>query len=137
MDFEKNKKLIMLAAVTAGSLLILLLLPSMQRKGGEKATSVPAPAAAWGEIDDSEKNPLLVGRETTAQQPSGDVPATSAIDILPELPAYPSPSFVTEGEDTLIYKSGIYVRIGFVPEKPAVDTIEVDGKKYVMITEDR
>lgn len=131
MDFQKNKKLIYMAGGTLLVVIILLCLPSiLDNKGKKTPASGLDVESYWQDIPDGEKDPLK------ANEPDTDsiLPAIEPEELTE--PAYPSPSFVTTSEDTLIYKNGIYVRVGFAPEKPVIDTIEVDGVRYVRLVDD-
>lgn len=141
MDFKKNKKMVILFGATA-LICIILLAFSSQMKKKQAATKSKANMektqqseensmkAAWDEIDKAQS--LIDDKDDFSQQKTIDILANEDADIS-KLSIYPSPSYVSEEEDTVIYKKGIYKRVGFVKEKPKVqDTIIVDGKAYVL-----
>ena len=127
MDFQKNKKQILLAGGTVIIVLILLCLPSFlgTDKAAEQSVDLDT-ESYWQDIQDADKDPLAADKNELLPFPEKEEEFQNT---------YPSPSFVTSNEDTLIYKNGIYVRIGYAPEKPVIDTIEVDGVQYVRVTQ--
>lgn len=140
----KNKKLLIAFIAIAFLILALLAYSSMQKKKPATVEAQPQteqqepqePKAdarkVWDEIE-SELD-MFEGR-VQHDEPSGQY-QEEEVDFS-KLSPYPSPSYVSEDEDTLIYRKGIYKRIDFVkePEPARIDTITIEGIQYVRITD--
>lgn len=138
---KKKAKIILFAGVLV-ILLTVLAVTKRKPADGQPLGGVPAPEQQanvreeWKNYDN--RNDILrdddlsgLGEEDSLSGAEGDL---SEMDM-DALCRYPQPSYVSEKEDTLIYRKGIYVRIGFQKEQPAEaanDTIIIEGKKYVV-----
>ncbi len=135
---KKSNKMLVMAAAT-GAICLLLLAASSAMK---KKRSAPAPQAtdesntqardSWAEIDKAQD--ILTATETVDGDIFAQEKRKETVEMnIEDLSVYPAPSYVSPEEDTLIYKKGIYTRIGFTEEKKTEDTITIDGIKYIKI----
>lgn len=143
----KNKsKIILFSSVTV--VLLALLVLTKPKKGKEQPepqteeVQQPQPSIKeeWQEYDNNrdllygstDKNDSTVTLEYKKELISDPIQEPSSLSDFESLSRYPAPSYVSDKEDTLIYRKGIYIRIGF-QEEPKQDTIIVDGKKYIPV----
>lgn len=150
---DKQKKKLILAGGMALLLVVLLVISSSLKKARRtipaenrvelslEHTAAPQEARdnldeAWDRMDD---DPIKKKRNdfrpaATAQADEADIFLQSEVEKI--FKAYPAPSFVSTGGDTLIYENGIYIRIDWVdPPKVGPDTVEINGRRYVEILE--
>ena len=76
----------------------------------------------------------LLEKARRDKDPLGQYKPEEKSEELPKIKVetYPVPSFVTSNEDTLIWKDGVYKRIGTLQKLYGPkDTIEVEGQKYI------
>lgn len=119
---RKNKaKVIALAA----ALLLIIVLLAVPKGGGRKKTETNTPEA--------ESELLLhVPDDGTPESHPERVDLTPTEKYGATEGRYPSPSFVSANEDTLVYRNGLYVKVEDIfPEESVPDTIEVEGTRYV------
>ena len=128
---KKNKGM---TAATAALLVLMFALPMIKNSGnGPKAPSVLINAP--GPEDTMMMDSTLKTKYEEARNPLGasiqqEAEQAPAIPIIPE--GYPQPSFVTSGEDTLVWKEMVYKRIGTLEKLYGPkDTIEFEGNKYI------
>jgi len=151
MDLKKNKKKIILLAILVAICVLLMLVSSMQKKQHTTAPQQPATTleeeqptesegldvqAFWDEVDRQQSPLPRRDYDGTGTEPAtiGSTRPTASDEFLESLSPYPSPSYVSPNEDSLIYRKGIYKRVGFVEEKkPVNDTVIIDGKAYVPV----
>lgn len=135
----KNKKKVIIFAAAAAVCIILYIFSSVVKKRTPATIQEPATETTVQQ-ETGDAFAILSGWEDDggAQAPAVDtVLADGSAAAMEEryvssLSRYPAPSYVSENEDSLIFRNGIYRRVGFVEEpKPANDTVIIDGRAYV------
>lgn len=136
-DKKNRTKLIIMGGILILCLPLLLLNNNKEKytEVGTIASNLPE-SDGFNEWDKFEKESRIISDEETDTELSELTPQPiSKTDTMTTgLSKYPTPSFVSENGDSLVYRGAIYKRTGFVEIIPSPDdTIDIDGIQYVKI----
>lgn len=135
-----NKKIIIVAAIAVlMAIAAIFIKPSnkadthaprqeQQAQASEETTDVKE---QWERLDRIQN--LQVAKELINIPPQVQRTDGEERQALPDnLSIYPAPSYVSPDGDSLVYRDGIYKKVGQVERDTRRDTVVIDGRTYVL-----